>query len=231
MERESIGIFISEHPLKRVREALRVKTDCSIAELVNQRDGEFRRVGGMVTEHKKIRTRAGKLMMFATLDDLDAAVEIVVFDETLTAVEELIATDSTMLVKGKVDQREQGKISLVVSSVEKFDPSDAEIEKAKAALAKVAAAAPKALKRRVDAAQLPSTVIEDLRDLFERYPGRRSSCWRCTPARACGGSSSATTTASRRATPACARSWTASSGSPRPLPHSRRSTCCPLCER
>ena len=30
---------------------------------------------------------------------------------------------------------------------------------------------PKALKRRVDAAQLPSTVIEDLRDLFERYPG------------------------------------------------------------
>ena len=76
-----------------------------------------------------------------------------------------------MLIKGKVEQKEQGKVSLVASSVEKFDPSDAEIEKAKEKMAKVAATAPKALKRRVDAAQLPATVIEDLRDLFERYPG------------------------------------------------------------
>jgi DNA polymerase-3 subunit alpha len=171
MERESIGVFISEHPLKRVAAALQVKADCTIAELSSVRDGEWRRVGGMVTEHKKIRTRSGKMMMFATLGDLEGSVEIVVFDEVMASIEELIATDSTMLVKGKVEQKEQGKVSLVVSSVEKFDPSDAEIEKAKAQIAKVAAAAPKALKRRVDAAQLPATVIEDLRDLFERYPG------------------------------------------------------------
>ena len=94
-----------------------------------------------------------------------------IFDEVMQSIEELIATDSTMLIKGKVEQKEQGKVSLVASSVEKFDPSDAEIEKAKEKMAKVAATAPKALKRRVDAAQLPATVIEDLRDLFERYPG------------------------------------------------------------
>ena len=34
MEKESIGIFISEHPLKRVREALKVKADCSTAEVI-----------------------------------------------------------------------------------------------------------------------------------------------------------------------------------------------------
>ena len=59
MEKESIGIFISEHPLKRVREALKVKTDCSTAEVINQRDGEWVKVGGMITESKKIRTRVG----------------------------------------------------------------------------------------------------------------------------------------------------------------------------
>ncbi len=36
MEKESIGIFISEHPLKRVREALKVKADCSTADVIDQ---------------------------------------------------------------------------------------------------------------------------------------------------------------------------------------------------
>ena len=38
-------------------------------------------------------------------------------------------------------------------------------------MAKQAAAVPQAFKRRVDAAQLPASVIDDLRELFERYPG------------------------------------------------------------
>ena len=44
---------------------------------IDQRDGDWVKVGGMITEPKKIRTRAGTTMMFATLDDLDGAVEIV----------------------------------------------------------------------------------------------------------------------------------------------------------
>src|SRR5918998_5108964 len=59
MEKESIGLYISEHPLKRVREALKVKADCSCAQVAEQRDGDWVRIGGMITEAKKIRTRAG----------------------------------------------------------------------------------------------------------------------------------------------------------------------------
>ncbi len=171
MERESIGLFISEHPLKRIREALRVKTDCTLTEVMNERSDTWVRVGGMVTEHKKIRTRDGKLMMFATLDDLDGAVELVVFNEQLPTVEELINTDSTMIVRGRVDHKEPGSVAIVVTAVEKFDPSDSEIEKAKAKVAKLAAARPATFNRRVDAGQLPATVVDDLRELFERYPG------------------------------------------------------------
>ena len=91
MERESIGIFITEHPLKRVREALKVKTDCTTAEVINQRDGDWVKVGGMITESKKIKTRSGSTMMFATLDDLDGAVEVVIFEKALAAAQEVIA--------------------------------------------------------------------------------------------------------------------------------------------
>jgi DNA polymerase-3 subunit alpha len=171
MEKESIGIFISEHPLKRVREALKVKADCSCDKVIEQRDGDWVKVGGMITESKKIRTRTGSSMMFATLDDLDGSVEIVVFEKSLAAAEGVVANDAIVLVRGRVDHKEAGKVCVIVQDVEPFDPTDAEIEKAKAQIAKIAATQPTAFKRRVDAAQLPASVVDDLRELFERYPG------------------------------------------------------------
>ena len=125
----------------------------------------------MITESKKIRTRSGSTMMFATLDDLDGSVEIVVFEKALAAAESVIADDAIVIVRGRVDHKEAGKVCIIVADVDKFDPSDAEIEKAKANVAKIAAAVPEAFKRRVDAAQLPASVVDDLRELFERYPG------------------------------------------------------------
>jgi DNA polymerase III subunit alpha len=172
MEKESIGLFISEHPLKRVREALRVKADCSCAQLIDQRDGDWVKIGGMITESKKIRTRAGSNMMFATLDDLEGSVEIVVFEKALAAVEPLLAADAPLMVRGRVDKKEAGKVCVIVQDAERFDPSDSEIARAKEQVARVAAhAAPAALRLRVDAARLQPAVIEDLRELFERYPG------------------------------------------------------------
>jgi DNA polymerase-3 subunit alpha len=126
----------------------------------------------MITESKKIRTRSGTSMMFATLDDLDGSVEIVVFEKALDAVEQLLASDEIVLVRGRVDHKEAGKSCVIVNDAERFDPSDAEIEKAKEHLARLAAAAtPVPLRRRVDAARLRPAVIEELRDLIDRYPG------------------------------------------------------------
>jgi DNA polymerase-3 subunit alpha len=172
MEKESIGLFITEHPLKRVREALKMKADCSCAQVGEQRDGDWVKVGGMITESKKIRTRTGTPMMFATLDDLDGSIEIVVFEKALDAVEKLLATDAIVLIRGRVDHKEAGKSCVIVQDAERFDPSEAEIEKAKAQVARLAETlAPEPIRLRVDAARLQPTVIGELRDLFERYPG------------------------------------------------------------
>jgi DNA polymerase-3 subunit alpha len=172
MEKESIGLYISEHPLKRVREALAVKADCTIAEIADQPDGGWVKVGGMITESKKIRTRTGSQMMFATVDDLEGSVEIVVFEKALAAAEGVLASDAIVLVRGRVDHKEAGKVCIIVSDVERFEPTEAEIDKAKAHVARLASrAAPTALCWPVDATRLPATVVADLRELFERYPG------------------------------------------------------------
>ncbi|MDQ3675947.1 MAG: DNA polymerase III subunit alpha, partial [Actinomycetota bacterium] len=59
VEKEAIGLFISAHPLKQVREALRERVDCSLAELAGRPDKEWVNAGGIITAAKKIRTRNG----------------------------------------------------------------------------------------------------------------------------------------------------------------------------
>ena len=172
MEKESIGVFITEHPLKRVHEALAMKADCTIAEVAERKDGEWIKVGGMITEAKKIRTRSGSTMMFATVDDLEGTVEVVVFEKALAAAEGVLATDEIVLVRGRVDHKDANKVCIVVQDVERFDPSESEIEKAKAKYAETAVERQeRPLCLRVDAGRLQATVIDDLRDVFERYPG------------------------------------------------------------
>src|SRR5258707_9500496 len=82
-EKEAIGLFVSAHPLKPLREALRARVDCPIAALEERRDKDAVTVGGIITETKRIRTRAGDPMMFATLDDLAGTVEMLVFGKAL----------------------------------------------------------------------------------------------------------------------------------------------------
>ena len=170
IEKESIGLFISAHPLKQVREALRVRVDCGLAELAERKDGDWVTAGGIITQAKKIRTRNGDHMMFATLDDLEGSVEVIVFGKALGEYEGALGVDSVVLVRGRVDHKEATKTSLVAQTVERFEPSEAEIEKAKLE-ASTRRLGPPPLKLRLDAARLPASAIDDLKDLLGSFPG------------------------------------------------------------
>jgi DNA polymerase-3 subunit alpha len=174
VEKEAIGLFISAHPLKPMREALRARADCSLAALSGRRDKDWVTVGGIITESKRIRTRNGDHMMFATLDDLEGAVEILVFGKALAEHEAALAVDQVVLIRGRVDHKEAGKTCVVVQSVEHFAPSEQEIEQANSAakansVAQAAAAQP--VRLQVDAARLPASAIEDVKDIIETHRG------------------------------------------------------------
>jgi DNA polymerase-3 subunit alpha len=104
--------------------------------------------------------------MFATLDDLAGRLELFIRDAT-GAVAEAIETDRVVVVRGRIDHKGGGETSLVVSEAELFEPDPDELamarEKAKAA------AGPLTL--RIDAGRFGVAVIEDLKALFESYPG------------------------------------------------------------
>ncbi len=169
-EKESIGLFISAHPLKDLGAALRARADSSLAELSARRDGDWVTIGGMVTQTKRIKTKKGDWMMFATLYDLEAAAEIIVFDKALTASEDALATDSIVVVRGRVDHKDRDKTCVVVQQVERFEPTQDEVAKAKVQAAKPPPA-PASLRLRLDATRLPATALGDLKDVLAGFPG------------------------------------------------------------
>ncbi len=170
LEKESIGLFISAHPLKEVGAALRAAADCSLSELDGRRDGDWITIGGMITQAKRIKTKKGDWMMFATLDDLEATVEVIVFGKALDACGEALATDSIVLVRGRVDHRDREKTSIVAQQIDKFEPTEEQVRKADEEAAKPVLAAA-ALRLHLDATALPARVLGELKDVLGGFPG------------------------------------------------------------
>jgi DNA polymerase III subunit alpha len=173
-EKEAIGLFVSAHPLKPLRDALRARVDCPLSALEDRRDKDWVSVGGIITEAKRIRTRNGDHMMFATLDDLAGSVEMLVFGKALSEHEAKLAVDAVVIVRGRVDHKEAGKTCVVVQTVETFAPTQEEIEQARVearSAARTAAAQAQPVHLRVAADGLSPTVFEDLRQTIEDFSG------------------------------------------------------------
>jgi DNA polymerase-3 subunit alpha len=168
MEKETLGLFLSSHPFKEVRAALRLKVDCGLADLSKKRDGEWVTVGGMIAESKKIRTKKGDPMLFATLDDLEAQVEILVFSKAYTANADKIDTDAVVIVRGRIDHKEQGETKVVVQECEPFEPTPEEVERAREQAAVILA--PPRLRLRVPAS-IDADWLEELKELVKHNRG------------------------------------------------------------
>jgi DNA polymerase-3 subunit alpha len=169
-EKESLGLFISEHPLKRLRPALRVRVDCSISELGTRRDGDWVTLGGMITQAKRIRTKRGDPMMFLTLDDLEGSVEVLVFGKALAANEDAVAPDSIVLIRGKLDHKDREKTCVVAQQIELFNPTAEELVKATELEAK-RVTKPSLLRLCLTASALQEGVLGELREVLARCPG------------------------------------------------------------
>jgi DNA polymerase-3 subunit alpha len=167
MEKETLGTYLSSHPLSEVRGALRARVDCSLAELASKQDGSWVTVGGIVTECKKIRTKSGSQMMFATLDDVEGQVEMLVFKADQAESAEVIAPDAIVLVRGRIDHKERGETKLVVQEAERFEPDAEEI--ANAPSAPRAQAGP--FEVEVEAGLLTETFVEELKAVLEHHKG------------------------------------------------------------
>jgi DNA polymerase-3 subunit alpha len=167
LEKETLGTFLSAHPLGEVREALRRRVDCPLRDVPEKADGAWLTVGGIVSEAKRVRTRSGGYVMFATLDDLDGTVELFVRDaagEAAAAIE----VDRVLVVRGRIDHKNRGETSLVVAEATPFEPSAGELDAARRASR---GDKPEPFIIRLDAGRLDALLLGDLKAVFAVFPG------------------------------------------------------------
>jgi DNA polymerase-3 subunit alpha len=106
--------------------------------------------------------------MFATLDDLEDQVELLVFNAALASSESVLERDRVVLVRGRVDHKEPGETKLVVAEAEPFEPAADEL---RAARTKAFGAEPERVVLRINAADLAPTLVEQLKSVFANFPG------------------------------------------------------------
>jgi DNA polymerase-3 subunit alpha len=169
MEKETLGTYLSSHPLAEVGPALRARVDCSLAQLGGKPDGAWVTVGGIVVDCKKIRTKSGNQMMFATLDDVEGQVEMLVFKADQAESAAVIQPDAIVLVRGRLDHKDRGETKLVVQEAQRFEPDEAEISKA----AKLAPAATPSgpFEVPIDLARWSDELCDELKSVFEHHKG------------------------------------------------------------
>ena len=107
-EKESLGFYITGHPLSRFEETLDQFTTTDAVAIQEVADKTPVRIGGLVSASRVLRTRKGDLMAFVTVADLHGSVEVVVFPEAYAAASDLIVTDAPVLVQGQVQKEESG---------------------------------------------------------------------------------------------------------------------------
>ncbi|MDQ3874483.1 MAG: DNA polymerase III subunit alpha, partial [Actinomycetota bacterium] len=155
LEKETLGLYVSEHPLQGLREALRRKTDCALAEVERRREGETVTVGGIVGAVKQMTTRKGEPVVFLRLDDLTGSAEVVVFNSVYAEARELCEVDRVLVVKGRVDHKQEGETKLLAREVRSFDATPERGE----------------VRIRIDARRAPAGIIRELAGLVREFPG------------------------------------------------------------
>ena len=165
LEKETLGTYLSSHPLAEVKDALRARVDCPISQLESRADGSLVTVGGIVTECRRIRTKRGDPMMFATLDDVEGQVEMLILGQAMEESGDDVQSDAVLVVKGRLDHKERGDSKLLVQGIEVFQPTEDEVARARAARD----SGP--LRLTIDAAAFGASLIEELKGILEHFPG------------------------------------------------------------
>jgi DNA polymerase-3 subunit alpha len=102
-EKEVLGFYLSGHPLKRVwAEAQRLGA-IGTADLQGREDGSRVVLCGLVAAVREINTKNGDRMAFATLEDMDGALEITIFPETFRQSGGHLRSGVPLLVRGKLE--------------------------------------------------------------------------------------------------------------------------------
>ena len=127
-EKETLGVYLSGHPLEQYRELLRKNaTNLSQDLIVDEESGEAAvqdgsriTIGGILTEKTVKNTKNGQMMAFLTIEDLVGTVEVLVFPRDFEKYRTLFREDERILISGRASIGDDPKGKIVFESAMLF---------------------------------------------------------------------------------------------------------------
>ncbi|MBI4455331.1 MAG: DNA polymerase III subunit alpha [Acidobacteria bacterium] len=156
-EKETLGFYVTGHPLKKYEEEIRYFSNATVSDLGEELSGKEVTLGGIITSMRKMQTRKGDTMAVLQVEDLTGTVEVIAFPQTYERSAALLLTDSAILVRGRCEVDENTGIRILAS----------EIRSLKSVWDRGIAS----LKVTIPLERVNSDFINQLKGALERFPG------------------------------------------------------------
>ncbi len=116
-EKELLGLYISDHPLKDFEDALSKHIGIQHIKEVSNRHGGKAKIGGIIIKSQKIVTKTGRPMVFSWVEDLTSKIEVVVFPNVFEKNPDAFNENAVLVVEGKLSDKD-GVAKLLCDTVQ-----------------------------------------------------------------------------------------------------------------
>ncbi len=120
LEKELVGFYLSDHPLKQLAPSSKLIAPIGLICLDDQPDKSKVSVVAMIPEMRQVNTRKGDRMAILQLEDLSGSCEAVVFPKTYARLSDFLMLDARLLLWGSVDRRDD-RVQLIIDDCRSID--------------------------------------------------------------------------------------------------------------
>ncbi len=120
-EKETLGFYITGHPLRRFEKDLQEFCTSSTDRLDDAKPGSEISVGGVLRTLKIHKTKKGDRMAFITLEDLNGSLEVIIFPDTFQKNQALLKEDTPLYVKGTLDSDDSGSRKMLANEIQPLE--------------------------------------------------------------------------------------------------------------
>ena len=129
MEKEMLGIYLTGHPLEKIRGEIQRQTNINtlqMREMIDQiengektgfKDGDIVKYAGIITSIKKKFTKNNSIMEFVTVEDLYGSTEVIVFESCYQKAINYLLEDNVILVTGRISIKDDTNVTIVANDI------------------------------------------------------------------------------------------------------------------
>lgn len=127
-ERDMLGLYVSDHPLQGLEGLLSQHADQTITSVIGEdgpNDGAIITIAGMITSlSRRIAKASGNAYARAEVEDLGGSMEVMFFGQVYGPIASVLAEDLIVVVKGRLQKRDDGAVTLNCMELSVPDLSD-----------------------------------------------------------------------------------------------------------